>query len=248
MSGRGSWQVVLMKKSGTMHAPEHIALIPDGNRRWARSNKVSLLGGYSLGIKKFVEFSTWSKQFGVKTITVWALSTENLKNRTGLELKILFDLYTKAAKDRSIRELLRANNAHLNVIGDMSALPKKLVAALKEIEEETRRYGDFTINLLVNYGGKEDLMYSVRSISSEASEDRGAIGEAEMRDHLRTSSIPDIDLVIRTSGEMRLSGLLPWQSAYSELYFTKKYWPEFNRDDLRKAVQTYSKRQRRFGK
>ena len=230
-------------------SPKHIALIPDGNRRWSKLHKLHILNGYSVGINRFLEFSRWSKEFGVKTVTVWALSTENLANRTSGELKILFKLYTKAAEDKKLLKDLKEEETRLNVIGDMRSLPKKLRSALRNMERETEMYKEYTINLLINYGGKEDLIYSMQKLSREMqSNKRTKIDEKAMRENLRTSQLPDVDLIVRTSGEMRLSGLLPWQGSYSELYFAKKYWPDFNKSDFRKAIETFSKRQRRFGK
>ncbi|MCW6160048.1 MAG: polyprenyl diphosphate synthase [Candidatus Micrarchaeales archaeon] len=229
--------------------PRHIALIPDGNRRWSRLNRLRLLQGYSMGINKFIEFATWAKEYGVKTISVWALSTENLKNRTSTEMKVLFGLYMKAAKDPKILKRLVQNRARLRIIGDRSHLPIKLRGALADIERKTRNYKDLTINLLLNYGGREDIVHSMQQIASDVKRNRNVkVDEEYIKEHLRTSSLPDVDLVVRTSGEMRLSGLLPWQAAYSELYFAKKYWPDFDKDDFRKAISTFSRRQRRFGK
>jgi len=236
-----------MKKS--LLAPSHIALIPDGNRRWSKFNKLHILDGYSIGIKRFIEFAKWSKEFGVETLTVWALSTENLKNRSNIELKVLFSLYLKAATDKKVLKDLKDNRARLRIIGDVNSLPKKLRDALLDIERRTRMYKDLTINMLINYGGKEDLVYSMQQMSKELKGNKSAkIDEEFVRRHLRSANLPDVDLIVRTSGEMRTSGLLPWQGSYSELYFSKKYWPDFGKEDFRKAIQTFSQRQRRYGK
>ncbi len=193
-------------------APSHIALIPDGNRRWSKLHRLRIFAGYQMGIKRFVEFSKWSREFGVKTLTVWALSTENLKNRSSLELKVLFSLYMRAAKDKSILRDLQENRARLRIIGDMSLLPEKLRTALKDIENQTKMYKDLTINLLINYGGKDDLLYSVQQMSKEIKSNKNVkIDEDYVREHLRSAELPDVDLIVRTSGEMRVSGLLPWQ-------------------------------------
>lgn len=229
--------------------PKHVALIPDGNRRWARANGLKVLLGHSAGVKKFIDFATWSKEFGVKTVTVWALSTENLTNRPSYELKALFNLYTKAARDRKIINQLIENKARLRIVGDISKLPLKLRQALTDLERTTGKYRELTINMLINYGGREDLIYSVQKIANEARRSKRARINAEyVKEHLRTAALPDVDLILRTSGEMRLSGLLPWQATYSELYFAKKYWPDFSKEDFRKAISTFSRRQRRFGK
>ncbi len=236
-----------MKKS--LLAPSHIALIPDGNRRWSKFNKLHILDGYSIGIKRFIEFAKWSKEFGVETLTVWALSTENLKNRSNIELKVLFSLYLKAATDKKVLKDLKDNRARLRIIGDVNSLPKKLRDALLDIERRTRTYKDLTINMLINYGGREDLIYSMQQMSKELKGNKNAkIDEEFVRRHLRSANLPDVDLIVRTSGEIRTSGLLPWQGSYSELYFSKKYWPDFCKEDFRKAIQTFSQRQRRYGK
>lgn len=229
--------------------PAHIALIPDGNRRWSKLHKLKVFAGYRMGIRRFIDFTKWSKEFGVKTLTVWALSTENLRNRSGLELKVLFDLYMKVATDKSILRDLKANGARLRVIGDMNALPKKLRDAFRNVEAQTKMYKDMTINLLVNYGGKDDILYSMQQMSRDIKSNKVTkVDQKYIREHLRSATLPDVDLIVRTSGEMRTSGLLPWQGSYSELYFSNKYWPDFGREDFRKAIQTFSKRQRRFGK
>jgi undecaprenyl diphosphate synthase len=225
--------------------PSHLALIPDGNRRWARSHSLALRHGYSYGIKKFMDFGMWAKSFGVKTITVWALSTENVKKRSSIELGALYRLYIKSARDPKILARLAKNRTKIRIIGDLNVLPKRLKDALCHIEKVTKEYGDLTINILVGYGGKEDLMHAVRSAQSTAG---GRIDEAFVSKHIRTASVPDVDLIIRTSGEMRLSGFLPWQTSYSELYFAKKYWPEFERHDLETALREYAYRERRFGR
>ncbi len=228
-------------------APLHVAIIPDGNRRWARGNRLNLLMGYKIGVQKTVDVCIWAKEQGVRTISVWALSTENATMRSGKELGLLYRLYAKAARDRLILKKLKDNQAHIRVIGNMSLLPKKLKEALRELEAKTRMYKELTINLLVGYGGKEDIAQAVRSICADGMA-RKNISSKMIESKLMTSNLPDVDLIIRTSGEQRLSGLLPWQSNYSELYFARKYWPDFGREDLKRAIDTFYKRKRRFGK
>ena len=224
--------------------PSHVALIPDGNRRWSFLHRFELFRGYDKGVKKFWDFSMWAKSFGVKTLTVWGLSTENIRNRSKGELAALYGIYVRTANDPKLLETLKRNGAKVIVIGNLNALPVKVVKALRHLESKTRAYKDFTINLLVGYGGRDDLLYAFRKLGSRAV----GISEESIRQHIRTASVPDVDLIIRTSGEMRLSGFLPLQSGYSELYFAKKYWPDFEREDLVKALNVFAKRQRRFGK
>ncbi len=228
-------------------APLHVAIIPDGNRRWARGNRLNLLAGYHTGIEKTIDVCIWAKEQGVKTISVWALSTENATRRSGGELRLLYGLYVKATRDKLILKKLKENQAHIKVIGNMSLLPKKLKEALRELEMKTRMYKELTINLLVGYGGREDIAQAVRSICAGGVTPKHISSEM-IGSKLMSASLPDVDLIIRTSGEQRLSGFLPWQSNYSELYFAKKYWPDFGKKDLKKAIDTFYKRKRRFGK
>ncbi|MDE1871176.1 MAG: di-trans,poly-cis-decaprenylcistransferase [Candidatus Micrarchaeota archaeon] len=229
--------------------PKHLALIPDGNRRWSSSHRLEIFNGYHKGVKKFIDFSIWAKGFGVKTLTVWALSTENIKNRSKTEIDILYKLYVNAAKDPHIFETLKKNGASIKIIGNSDLLPKRVKDALLSLERRTMMYKDFTINLLIGYGGRDDLLYAFNRVVDSAHKDGiSNITESMVNESMRTSSIPDVDFIIRTSGEMRLSGFLPWQSDYSELYFAKKYWPDFDKKDLEKALKVFSERHRRFGK
>ncbi len=233
------------KSSGQAYGPGHIAIIPDGNRRWARLNSLGLLRGYSAGINKVVDICIWAKRYGVKTMSIWALSTENATGRSRQETSLLYRLYTRTVYDKKILRTLSENRARVRVIGNLSILPKKLQDGLLMLQEKTRLYGELSINLLVGYGGREDILHAIRSIRHSS---KGKVAYDSVKSMLMTSQVPDVDLIIRTSGERRLSGLLPWQSNYSELYFARKYWPDFGRDDLRRAIYAFRTRQRRFGR
>jgi undecaprenyl diphosphate synthase len=228
-----------MTNASRKSVPSHIALIPDGNRRWSGSNKLSLMSGYKNGIAKFISFSVWAKALGVKTLTVWGLSTENISNRSRIELGILYSLYRKAAYDPKVLALLVKNHARIRFIGNLKLIPAATRKALLQLEAKTRAYRELTINVLIGYGGRDDLVYAVN---------RGASSESAFSKKIRTASIPDVDLIIRTSGEHRLSGFLPWQTDYSEIYFSRKFWPDFQRRDLKRAIESYTVRERRFGK
>ena len=241
----------MVEHSNARHAkvPNHVALIPDGNRRWAGLHRFALFRGYDKGVRKFIDFSIWAKGFGVKTLTVWALSTENIKNRSKIELSTLYNLYVRTATDPEILMKLRNNGAKVNVIGNLGLLPHRVIRALRSLERRTKTYKEFTINLLIGYGGRDDLLYAFRGLYSRVMLRRTpSISESAVRNSIRTASVPDVDLIIRTSGETRLSGFLPWQSDYSELYFTKKYWPDFEKKDLAKALRVFAQKQRRFGR
>ena len=226
--------------------PKTLALIPDGNRRWARKHRLSMLKGYDLGIKKFILFSEWCMQYGIDNIAVWAFSTENFM-RNEKETKTLFGLYKKVANDKPIIARLHSNKTRFRVIGNKELLPPDLRRSLERLEKETMRYKGRIINMLIGYGGKNDILHAVKAIAKNV-KDAASINEAVISKYLISNSIPNIDLVIRTSGEQRLSGFMPWQTEYSELYFSKKLWPSFTKKDLKAALTDYSNRQRRFGK
>jgi tritrans,polycis-undecaprenyl-diphosphate synthase [geranylgeranyl-diphosphate specific] len=231
------------------HPPEHLALIPDGNRRWSSSHKLEIFKGYQNGVNKFMDFSIWAKDFGVKTLTVWALSTENVKNRSKLELNVLFNLFLNFAKDPEILEQLKKNGGRIKVVGNLKLLPKDVRKAFLTLERKTSTCKDITINILLGYGGRDEILHAFKRVYYYAIKGKiNKITENIVNESMRTAALPDVDLIIRTSGEMRLSGFLPWQSDYSELYFAKKYWPDFEKRDLEKALKVFSERQRRFGR
>ena len=228
--------------------PSAVALIPDGNRRWANKHKMSFAEGYSIGVNKFIDFAEWCKGYGVKNITVWAFSTENFK-RPSAERKVLFSIYEKVANDENIISRLHKNKTRFEVVGNISLLPSRLQAALHNVEQETSQYKDRVINMLIAYGGRDDLLHAAKELAMNFAQKKiREINEAVFRRFMFSARIPDPDLVIRTSGEQRLSGFMPWQTGYSELYFSRKLWPDFTRRDLSLAIKEYSRRQRRFGR
>ncbi|MEM0094733.1 MAG: polyprenyl diphosphate synthase [Candidatus Micrarchaeaceae archaeon] len=228
--------------------PESLGLIPDGNRRWARSHKISFLSGYRYGVKKFVDFSNWCVEYGIKNLSVWALSTENI-NRPKHELNALFNIYRAAAKDKNLIRDLHSNETKFKIVGDERLLPRDLLRLLKGIEAETASYSKRTLNLLIGYGGKSDILHAVNTAVAKARNGGlKAVTERIFSSYLFSAGIGNLDLIIRTSGEMRLSGFMPWQSGYAELYFSKKLWPDFSRRDLGMALREYSRRERRFGR
>ena len=227
--------------------PKTLALIPDGNRRWARKHRSSIMNGYSSGVKKFIEFSEWCADYGINSVTVWAFSTENFK-RSMKEREILFSIYKRAAKDKDIIKRLHANNTRLKIVGNKSLLPKDLKMALHKIEDETKCYKDRIINVMISYGGRDDILHAIKGLAADIKTKSVKINEEVLRRYLISNTIPDVDFIIRTSGEHRLSGFIPWQSVYSELYFSNKLWPDFTKKDLHYALMDYNARQRRFGK
>ncbi len=237
-------ELVVMKFK---NIPKALALIPDGNRRWARNNQMSFLKGYELGVSKFIDFSEWCNSYGVNNISVWAFSSENIK-RPKEELNALFRIYDKAAEDKDLISRLHENKIRFKVVGDTSLLPKTLVSKLRVIEKQTGVYGRKVINMLIGYGGKEDILYAAKKLAKKSiDKGRVVVNENAFRSELMSNAIPDIDFLIRTSGEERLSGFMPWQTSYSELYFSEKLWPDFMKADLSKALLAFDARQRRFG-
>lgn len=226
--------------------PRTLALIPDGNRRWAKTHRLSIFNGYNSGVKKFLSFSEWCLEYGINNMVVWAFSTENF-NRSGREQNTLFSIYKNFADDKSVREWLHKYKVKIRIIGNMALLPDDLKKALGRMVSDTMAYQDRVINILIGYGGRDDLIHAVKG-AVKSVKNKAVISEKMVEKYLLTSSIPAIDFVIRTSGEHRLSGFMPWQTEYSELYFSKKLWPDFTKKDLHNALQDYSRRQRRFGK
>lgn len=227
--------------------PKTLAVIPDGNRRWSMRHKLSLLKGYNIAVRKLVEFDEWCNTYGIKSCSVWVLSPDNLK-RPKDEVKILFKTFRKMAKDKVLIAQLHKNETRLKVVGDISLVPKDIEKSFHKLETQTERYDKRALNLLIGYGGREDILHAAKRAAMEFMKKSTAQFEYLFEKSLLSYGVPNIDLIIRTSGERRLSGFIPWQSNYSELYFSKKLWPDFTKNDLKRALSDYSKRQRRFGR
>jgi tritrans,polycis-undecaprenyl-diphosphate synthase [geranylgeranyl-diphosphate specific] len=236
-------------KSGGV-VPEHVAIILDGNRRFAREAGVPTSVGHALGADKLEEVLDWCRELGIKYVTVYAFSTENF-NRSPEEVEALMDLFVKKLKKVASDERVHRNKVKVRVIGDRSRLPARVVSAIDELERATQNYDNFFVNIAMGYGGRAELVEAVRKICGKVEKGEikpDEVSEEVIIEHLYTAGIPDPNLIIRTSGEERLSGFLIWQSAYSELYFCEAYWPAFSKIDFLRAVRTYQSRERRFGK
>jgi undecaprenyl diphosphate synthase len=227
--------------------PKTLALIPDGNRRWARGHRLTVFSGYSQGVTKFLEFARWCREYGINSITVWMLSTENL-SRPKHELDVLFHLYKKMTNDKKIIAELNETGTRVRVVGRKDMLPKDLADSFTRLENRTKHNKERVINMLLVYGGRDDIVQAAKKVVSELVNKSTAKFEELFERSLLSYGVPNLDLIIRTSGEQRLSGFMPWQSNYSELYFSKKLWPDFTKKDLQRALSDYSRRQRRFGK
>ncbi|MCL7401387.1 MAG: polyprenyl diphosphate synthase [Thaumarchaeota archaeon] len=236
-------------KNGEM--PSHIALILDGNRRWALERGFEPWEGHRYGAEKVDELLNWCLDLGVKIITLYVFSTENFK-RSNREVEKLFQLLKEKAMQYLEDERIHKHQVRIKVIGRKDLIPEDVRIVLEKLEEATNNYCSFFINIAVAYGGRAEIVDATKSIASKVL--RGElriddINEQVIEKHLYTADLPknDPDLIIRTSGEERLSNFLLWQCAYSELVFLDVYWPEFRKIDLMRAIRTYQKRQRRLG-
>ncbi len=234
--------------------PQHVGLILDGNRRYARSvGLMSILEGHRLGAKKLEEVLTWCEELNIRMVSIWILSTENLQ-RAPDEVAGLVQLIENRLRAAAHDPKTHKKRMRIRAIGKLELLPESLRDAIREAEETTREYDSFFLNVAVGYGGRQEIVDAVQSLLRERLE-RGTSLEAAIEDvtsdnvgkYLYTYDLPDPDLIIRTSGEVRLSGFLLWQSAYSEFYFCDAYWPAFRRIDLLRAIRSYQQRERRFG-
>ncbi|KXA95508.1 UDP diphosphate synthase [candidate division MSBL1 archaeon SCGC-AAA259E19] len=231
------------------HLPKHIGIILDGNRRFARNMSLSSEKGHLLGAKKLEEVLEWAQDLDIQHMTVYAFSRENFR-RSPEEVQTLMELlkekFEEVAKDERVHE----NEIRVRAIGDLDSLPEDVRAAIREAERATEGYDSFSLNVAVGYGGRAELAEAVQEICGRVRDgkldpedvDQDLIGE-----NLYTADLPDPDLIIRTSGEERLSGFLLWQSAYSELYFCEANWPGFDRINFLRAIYNYQGRERRFG-
>ncbi len=225
--------------------PKHIAIIPDGNRRWGELNGIPKQEAYETGIRKISDVLSWCMEEGIKMITMWGFSTENFR-RDSDEVQGLFGLFEKdllAAVTR--RDELLRKDVKVRFLGRTGLFPEKIQKMFNEVEEMTKDKEGYSLNLLLAYGGRAEIVDAVNSALEEGAE---KVDEELLSRHMYTAGLPDPDLVIRTSGEKRLSGLLPWQTVYSEIYFSEKLWPDFSKQDFTVILESYSKTMRRFGK
>ncbi len=222
---------------------KHLGIIMDGNRRWAKKRGLPTLEGHKKGYEKIKEAGKWCLEEGIDILTVYAFSTENWnrsKEEIGYLMKLLKRAFTKDI-DFFLKEDIK-----LKVIGRKEELSKDLQEVIKNAEEKTSGCNSGLLNIAINYGGRAEIIDAVKNIIKKDSSPEN-ITEELISSNIYTSGLPDVDLIIRTSGEQRLSGFLLWQSYYSELYFPKVNWPGFSRDDLNEAIDWFTGRNRRFG-
>ncbi len=244
----GAYERRLLKQIPPQRRPRHVGVILDGNRRWATVHGSSSDAGHRAGAAKIVQFLGWCEEADVEVVTLWLLSTDNLA-RPSEELAALQQII-----DQTVTNLAETGRWQINPVGALDLLPESTATLLKEAAEATAEIDGILVNVAVGYGGRREVVDAVRSLLQQHAvegtslEDlAGVLDVDHIAEHLYTRGQPDPDLVIRTSGEQRLSGFLLWQSAHSEYYFCEAYWPDFRHVDFLRALRAYAARQRRFG-
>ncbi len=230
--------------------PGCVGIIMDGNRRWARKQGLPVFEGHRNGYEKLKETTDWAIEAGIGTLIVYAFSEENWK-RTGEELDFMMGLIRSIIKDQ-ISEAQK-KNIRVTFIGAIDKFAEDIVEGMHKVHEETKGNTGLHLVIAASYGGRQEILRAVADlvkerIEQEAKEGSADISVEEFEKHLYTTGIPDPDMVIRTSGEMRISGFLPWQTIYSELFFTPTFWPDFSREEFTKILNEFTLRQRRLGK
>jgi len=228
--------------------PKHIAIIMDGNGRWAKQQGMLRAFGHENGTKSVRTTVEACAELGVENLTLYAFSTENW-NRPKLEVQTLMKLLVNALRKEI--KTLQDNNIKLTAIGNLTTLPQKAYNQLHEVIDKTKNNSRMTLTLALSYGSREEIINTVKEISIKVKNNIISpenIEESIINEHLYTQNLPDVDLLIRTSGEQRISNFLLWQIAYAELYFTNILWPDFTKEHLYEAIIEYQKRERRFGK
>lgn len=244
----GAYERRLLRQIPPARRPRHVGVILDGNRRWATSQGSASDVGHRAGAAKIVEFLGWCEEADVEVVTLWLLSTDNL-TRPEAELQAL-----QAIIEETVTGLAETGRWRIHPVGALDLLPDRTARLLKQAAESTADIDGILVNVAVGYGGRREVVDAVRSLLTEHAKEGTSVEDiAQMLDvehiaeHLYTRGQPDPDLVIRTSGEQRLSGFLLWQSAHSEFYFCEAYWPDFRHVDFLRAMRAYAARQRRYG-
>lgn len=232
--------------------PNHVAIVLDGNRRWAKFNLLDTAWGHNHGADKAEELLNWIHDIGIKITTLYVLSTENLERKDD-EIDNIYKLLEVKLEKLFNDERVHNRKMKIKAIGDTKLLPRRLQEILTKLEESTAQYNEMFLNIAIAYGGQKELIEAIRKIALMAKKGEievNDINEKTIESCLYTSHLPQPspDLILRTSGEKRLSGFLIWQSAYSELMFMDVFWPEFRKIDLMRAIRTYQRRVRRYGK
>ncbi|ASJ03166.1 UDP diphosphate synthase [Thermococcus profundus] len=244
------YESYLLEKVKSGNIPRHVAIIMDGNRRWAKKLEKPPWYGHLFGSNKLEEILEWCRELGIRTLTAYAFSTENFK-RSPEEVNALMNLFEKKFRELVSDERVHKYGIRVNVIGRKELLPENVREAAEEAERATKKYSNYTLNLAIAYGGRSEITDAVREIVQDALRGRikpEEIDEDLIKRYLYHPNMPDPDIVIRTGGEIRISNFLLYQIAYSELFFVDVYFPEFRKIDFLRIIREYQKRQRRFGR
>ena len=223
--------------------PKHIVIIPDGNRRWAKKHGLAPVEGHKKGLDTAFRIVKASKNLGVKVLTLWSFSTENW-SRPRTEVHYLMRIYQIFFK-KHVKELI-AEGVRFKWLGRRDRVPKTLKTLLEKIEQETAKNKNYILNICLDYGGRDEIVRAVRKIMARKIKP-AQVTERLIDQNLDTAGEPEPDLLIRTSGEKRISGMMPWQTAYTEFYFSKLFFPDFSLAELKKAINDFALRQRRYG-
>lgn len=247
-----TYEARLVDQLDRSRLPQHVAVLADGNRRWARLNAPGqpLVAGYEAGADKLIQFCSWCDEVGIPIVTLWVLSTDNLQRAETGELGPLLDVIASLVTDLATNPQWR-----VQAVGDLGLVPPEMAAALREVSASTACREGMHINVAIAYGGRHELRDAVRSLLAEEAQKGTSLDELastleidQIAEHLYTRGQPDPDLIIRTSGEQRLSGFLMWQSAHSEFYFCEALWPDFRKVDFLRALRSFTQRERRYGR
>jgi tritrans,polycis-undecaprenyl-diphosphate synthase [geranylgeranyl-diphosphate specific] len=246
----GRYEQKLEREVKQGRIPNHVAVIMDGNRRYAEETlKADANQGHMKGKEKLEEMLDWCVDLNVRVLTVYAFSTENF-SRKEEEVEFLMDLLERTLIDFAKDERIHKNRVKLKVIGDISMMPDNVADAIRHAEERTSGYSDFHLNMAIAYSGRQEIKDAIKNIAQKVKDNDLSvedIDETLISEHMYSPGLPDPDLVLRTSGELRISNFLLWQLAYSELYFADVYWPGFRKMDFMRAIRSYQQRSRRFG-
>lgn len=215
----------------------------DGNRRWAREKGIPLVVGHTKGYRQIEPVAKRARKLGIKYLTLWAFSTENW-NRDKAEVEYLMNIFRRIFKSSLIKRII-TEGTKINILGEITPFPQDIKINIRKIIEESKENEKLILNIALNYGGRDEI---IRAVNKIVNRKRRKLDEKTFSKYLDTKNQPDPDLIIRTGGDQRLSGFLPWQSVYSELYFTETYWPDFGSKEFDKAIEKFNMRDRRFGK
>jgi len=242
-------EATLLQEVRRERIPQHLGIIMDGNRRFAEALGESPIKGHEYGRDTLENVLDWCLEVGVKHLTVYAFSTENF-NRNPVEVKRLMDLFEENFLKMSKDDRVHKNKIHIRAIGQIDKLPRRVRESIEVAQKATADYDGYFYTIAVAYGGRQEILDAIRAIATDVKAGKlrpSEIDERLVSKYLYTAHLPDPDLILRTSGEERISNFLLWQIAYSELYFTDVYWPGFRKLDFLRALRTYQQRQRRYG-